>query len=36
LIGHAVRLSLHPESFRRCFFVGLLVLGAYLATRLVF
>ena len=34
-IGQTVRLSLRPETFRRCFFVGLLLLGTYLAARLV-
>ena len=35
-IGQSVRLSLRPETFRRVFFVGLLLLGAYLAARSVF
>ena len=35
-IGQTVRLSLRPETFRRAFFVGLLLLGAYLAARLLF
>ena len=35
-IGQSVRLSLRPETFRRVFFVGLLLLGAYLATRSIF
>jgi uncharacterized protein len=35
-IGQSVRLSLRPATFRRCFFVGLLMLGAYLAGRSVF
>ena len=34
-IGQSVRLSLRPETFRRVFFVGLLLLGAYLAARSV-
>ena len=35
-IGQSVRLSLRPETFRRVFFVGLLLLGAYLAARSIF
>jgi uncharacterized protein len=35
-IGQSVRMSLRPATFRRCFFVGLLLLGAYLAARLAF
>jgi uncharacterized membrane protein YfcA len=35
-IGQSVRMSLRPATFRRCFFVGLLMLGAYLAARLAF
>jgi uncharacterized membrane protein YfcA len=35
-IGQSVRLGLRPETFRRVFFVGLLLLGLYLAARLVF
>jgi len=32
-IGQGVRLRVEPEMFRRCFFVGLLVLGADLLIR---
>ena len=32
-LGQAVRARLSPQSFRLCFFAGLLALGAYLATR---
>lgn len=32
-IGQALRLSLSPAAFRRWFFVGLLLLGAYLVAR---
>jgi uncharacterized membrane protein YfcA len=34
-IGQAVRLGLSPATFKRIFFVGLLLLGLYLAARLV-
>jgi uncharacterized membrane protein YfcA len=34
-IGQAVRLALSPATFRPIFFAGLLLLGLYLATRLV-
>jgi uncharacterized membrane protein YfcA len=34
-IGQTVRLSLRPETFRRVFFVGLLLLGLYLAAHLL-
>jgi uncharacterized membrane protein YfcA len=34
-IGQSVRLGLRPETFRRVFFVGLLLLGVHLATRLL-
>ncbi len=32
-LGQAVRARLKPQAFRLCFFMGLLVLGAYLALR---
>jgi uncharacterized membrane protein YfcA len=32
-LGQAVRVRLRPQTFRLCFFAGLLVLGAYLALR---
>ena len=32
-LGQAVRARLRPETFRLCFFAGLLALGAYLAWR---
>jgi uncharacterized membrane protein YfcA len=35
-IGQSVRLGLRPETFRRVFFVGLMLLGAYLAARSIF
>jgi uncharacterized protein len=35
-IGQTVRLNLRPQTFRHCFFVGLLLLGLYLAARLLF
>jgi uncharacterized protein len=34
-IGQAVRLALSPATFKRIFFVGLLLLGLYLSARLV-
>jgi len=32
-LGQWVRVRVHPETFRRCFFVGLLALGGHLALR---
>jgi uncharacterized membrane protein YfcA len=32
-LGQAVRARLRPQTFRLCFFLGLLALGAYLALR---
>jgi len=32
-LGQALRLRMSPATFRRCFFVGLLLLGIYLAVR---
>jgi uncharacterized membrane protein YfcA len=32
-LGQAVRARLRPQSFRLCFFLGLLALGGYLALR---
>ena len=31
-LGQALRLRMAPTTFRRCFFIGLLLLGAHLAT----
>ena len=33
LFGQYLRKRIRPETFRRCFFVGLLLLGAHLALR---
>jgi uncharacterized membrane protein YfcA len=33
LLGQAVRNRLHPDAFRRWFFIGLFVLGAYMLSR---
>ena len=32
-LGQVLRLRMSPATFRRCFFIGLLLLGAYLAVR---
>lgn len=32
-LGQALRLRMSPQTFRRCFFIGLLLLGVHLATR---
>ena len=32
-LGQSVRARLRPQTFRLCFFFGLLALGAYLALR---
>lgn len=32
-LGQVLRLSMSPVTFRRCFFIGLLLLGVYLAAR---
>jgi len=32
-LGQKLRSRIHPEVFRRCFFIGLLLLGAHLAIR---
>jgi uncharacterized membrane protein YfcA len=35
-LGQWVRTRVHPETFRRCFFVGLLALGGHLAVQPLF
>ena len=32
-LGQVLRLRMSPQTFRRCFFIGLLLLGAYLTMR---
>jgi uncharacterized membrane protein YfcA len=34
-LGQLLRLRLHPATFRLCFLLGLLLLGAYLMVRAV-
>jgi len=34
-IGQAIRLRLRQDIFRKCFFVGLVILGGYMAIRAI-